>query len=591
MAPRSLVLPALLLAGLAAFAWRGGHAEVSSEARTPAEVYERRATFADALLYVAGDLAVRAAERDDLGPAHLLLVVDPTPSLGDELRVTAGLLERIREEGPPDLRIGVVGAGGTAMAPHEDPAAANGALMRLVLRPTPGPKNLLAAVREGARLLARERGGPRALVLISQEGGEGEDDVEGTRDALLDADAAFYAIAPEAAFERSWLQTFVPREDAASGMTERFHPMPRRRERGALYFGGDVAFGLVPYRWELDLAQTEFIWTRAPRYPVPSGFGYWALATLAYTTGGRYFIHDFAAPATAATGGRAAARRLRYDYGRLALLAPDLRPRQRVLKDLAKDTRARTIVRIWTHLADEARPVIQTLPTLEQRAGALVARPARPVRSSSRPVTWYEDTRAVRKAKAFVQRRLDALAPALSWWESANAKPRSPDALPDALHERIEADFQLLGVQLRKVDFQWREARAALGRIKPLHVSRRRVRLKPVPLAAGLRRLPAAEDLGDPDRNAAFATLWATQARTYERFRQTPWALLLEKGRILGFEIDVQVIDPDPDAARPPAKPGGGGKGEAKPMPKPRPAPPPPGPKPGSTRDGPTTGR
>ena len=40
---------------------------------------------------------------------------------------------------------------------------------------------------------------------------EGEDDVEDTRDELLDAGAAFYCIAPEAAFERCWLEDWNPR--------------------------------------------------------------------------------------------------------------------------------------------------------------------------------------------------------------------------------------------------------------------------------------------------------------------------------------------------------------------------------------------
>ena len=558
----------------------------SSEARNAGEVYERHRSLADAFRYVARDLAVRARDLAASDKPRLVLVIDPTPALVAELKELAETVEAVFDDGPVGLRVGVVGAGAEETPPSGIPAETRSALQALAFIPVPGPKNLLAAVRQGAELLGPPDGAPRAVLLITEDGGDGEDDVERTREALFDAETAFYAIAPESAFERGWLQTFEPRD--AGGLTERFHPEVRRRSDETWYFGGDTAFGLVPYRWELDLAQTEFTWVRPPRYPVPSGFGYWPLASLAYTTGGRYFVYDFSQPPRRPKQAerKADRRTLLYDYGRLGRLAPDLRPRARVLKDLSKDGRARTIVRIWEHLADEACPVVGMRGTLELSGGALRSRPTRPVRSTSRPMVWYEDMRDVRKAMGFAQRRLDALTQALKWWSAENARPRTAPDGRDPLAERTEADFLLLGVQLSKVRFHWLAQRAALGRIKPLHVSHRRVRLKPVSLATGVVRRPAADALEDDTLKVAFAELWASLMKVRLRYPRTPWSLVLEKGWINAYELDVRVIEETPDPKRP--KQGKGGKEDPQP-PKPPPAPPPAGPRPGSATDAPAT--
>jgi hypothetical protein len=254
-----------------------------------------------------------------------------------------------------------------------------------------------------------------------------------------------------------------------------------------------------------------------------------------------------------------------------------------VLRGLSKDGRARTIVRIWQHLADEACPVVGMLGTVELVGGALRGRPTRPVRSTARTATWYEDMRDVRKAIGFAQRRLDALTQATRWWSAENARPTTPPDQADPLTERVEADFQLLGVQLGKVRFHWLARRAALERIKPLHVSHRRVRLKPVILATGAVRRPAADALESEPLEVAFAQLWASIMKVRLRYPRTPWSLVLEKGWVAAYDLDVQVIDDTPDPKRPKD-----GKPPPKP-PTPRPAPPPAGPRPGSATDAPAT--
>lgn len=586
--PRAVARRAGLLALLLALA--GSRPLLAGEARNPAEVYERRSRVIDALLYVVSDLKARAAAAPGRGDPVLLLVVDPEPALKNELAELRAGVDIALREGPPGLHLGVLGAGSDLVPPSMNGAVARGALESFELLPVPGPKNLLAAVRQGLGALSAVPGqGPRALLLVSEQGGDGEDDVEATRGVLLDSGAAFYALAGEAAFERPWEYSFEARRDPAGHWVERFTPEVRKKET-TLYFGGEVAFGLVPYRWELDLAQTEFLWAQPPRYPVPSGFGYWSLATLAYTSGGRYFLYDF--PQAGLSEQRAGRRLTLYEPSRLALLAPDLRPRARVLKDLAKDGRARTVVRIWEALADEALPVLQDLGTLEAGGTGLAVRPARPVRSTSAVPGWIESVDDLPKARAWVARRVAALDQALGWWAQENGKPRTETPGADALLERLEADFQLLGVQLKRVRFHLGEALAAYDTIRALDLTQRRARVLPVPLGVTTETTRPLPDLGDADRNARLADLVAAVRRMEERYRGTPWALLLQRSWWLTFKKDVQIVAPEEEAParREPERPG---RGTPPPPPKPTPppAPPPDGPRPGSGSGGPTTGR
>ncbi len=623
--PHSLVLGLLVCACVALPLAPPAAAEVSSEARTAAEVFERKQHVGECVRYVARDLKARWEADKTQEPAELLLVVDPTTSMKDEIEVLQLSLESAWEEGPVGLRIGVYGvAVGVWQAPSRIPKDARGQLASLAFLPSDGPRNMLESIRAAATRFAETGTGPKALLLVSQGFDGGEDDVEATREAVLESGAAFYALAGEAGFERPWLQEFEARDYPDLGLTERYNPAPRKRVKHALYYGGDTAFGLIPYRWEFDLAQADFVWSRPPRYPVPSGFGYWSLATLSYSSGGRYFIYDFGLPAnhptrlqpkevegTGKTGKKKAGKKKRgwwkgrkgkgqqkkattYDYARLALFAPDLRPRKRVLKSLGKDWRAHTIVRVWEHLANDALPVIQRIGALERRGSSLATRPERPVRSQNPPLTWFEDMNDVKKAKTFIKDRLRSVETALKWWESANAKERTAKPGSDALKERIEADFQLLGVQLRKVRFHHGEALAALDSIKPLDVTYRRARILPRPIAMGVELPPKKIDLGDEKREASFAGVFLAQSRMARKYPDTPWSLVLKKGWVMTFRKDVQIIEPERTVRkRGPEPREGKGKGGKKkppakpPTPKPKP---PAGPRPGSSGAGPVTG-
>ncbi len=573
---------------------REAAAEATADARSAAEIYERKTKLIDCLEYVAKDLKTRAAAAKTEEPAVMLLAIDHTQSMANEIETLRLGLNKAWAAGPPGMRIGVYGVGsGEYTAPTRVPRGPDGALGTLAFLPADGPKNVQAGVRSAAKLLSKEDGSVRALVLVTEESGEGEDDVEKTRDALFDADVAFYCIAGEAAFERSWTQDFKPRGQLeAAGLTERLHPRPRKRRKNELFVGGDTAVGLVPYRWEFNLAQIAFIWIRAPRYPVPSGFGYWALATLCHATGGRYFIFDF--PATNLGKRQNAKRRSFYEFSRLTMLAPDLRPRARILKDLQKDARAQVLVRIWDHLADESRPILQVRGNLERRGATLSWRPAGEVRSQVNLRSWYEEMDHVREAKELAKGRVRCLETALNWWRTADAKERKIEAGKNTLSDRVEADFQLMGVNLKKVHFQWGEALAAIESIKQLDVTYRRARMVPRQLMVGLNLPRTGSDLGDEVREGRLAEVVRAQKEFAKRYAGTPWGLIISKGRLFTFRKDVRVIEEPPEKSKRSDRKKDDDKKKTDPKPPrpPRPTrpPPPPGPRPGSGSGGPTTG-
>ncbi|MDJ0975993.1 MAG: hypothetical protein QNJ98_16155, partial [Planctomycetota bacterium] len=209
---------ALVLLGTPGESTRGlVYAEESAQARTPAEIFERKPTIEECVVYVAKDLRTRylAIPEAKRKPPVLLLVIDPTSSLRNEIEALRKCLQLAWVEGPRGLRIGVYGIDAEEYArPDRLPRKADGSLSALAVLPADGAKNLHAGIRDAADLLADEKKtGPKAMLLITQEGGEAVDDVEKTRDALFDADCAFYCIAGEAAFERCWQQTFQPRAE------------------------------------------------------------------------------------------------------------------------------------------------------------------------------------------------------------------------------------------------------------------------------------------------------------------------------------------------------------------------------------------
>ncbi|MBL9088509.1 MAG: hypothetical protein JNM10_15330 [Planctomycetia bacterium] len=565
------------------------------------DVYERgRASIRDILVLVAGDLKLRADAWTKPFAARapravMVLVVDPTTSMVPELQRVREALPEVIAAGPAGMTVGVVGASAESSLPGDLDDAKN-TLTLLMTIPLDGRKNLLEAVREGAGALGSSVTEPRAVVLMTREGGDGEDDVEATRSALEARGAAFYSIAPEAAFERSWDYDFEQREVEDLGLTQRMHPMPKRRKRGELFFGADVAFPMVPYRWELEefpFAQTEFDWPGSRgRFPPPSGFGYWCLATLSWSTGGRCFVHNFRAPGARS---RDEDRTITlYDMGFLNLFAPDLRPREKVLASLEGMRRAHVIVRVWEHLADDVAPVVRDHGTLEKPGGgALTPRPMLPIRSNTPFATTYRTRADVQRARETAVDRKARVEQALDWWaDEAKRETTGEASRTDPLRQRVEANFDLLGSQLLKVRFHWGEVIGALDAIdKGALDGTKSVVLRPEPLAAGLVVLRPTYRLPDVVRASAFVDAMASVRRIAQKYHGTPWAVAVERGVL--FTVGTVVIEPRPEPRpdprpEPPKKP----EKPAKPEPPAKPPPPPPPPeRPGSGVGGPTTNK
>jgi hypothetical protein len=211
----------------------------------------------------------------------------------------------------------------------------------------------------------------------------------------------------------------------------------------------------------------------------------------------------------------------------------------------------------------------------------------------------FERPEQLQKAKEFAAQRLKHVEQALEWWNAEIAKVTPGDHPNDPLHRRVEADFDLLGFQLKKVRFHWREVVAGLdacpiGDLDTHH----RVFLEPVPLAAGRALVPSGRnapakpvDLGDPKRNETFAEVFAAAKAIVAQYHDTPWALVVDKGILVSFrprsiEIRPPPIMPDP----PPMDSGPRPSAPPRPPPPPRPQPPPAGERPGSGSGSPTTG-
>ena len=517
----------------------------------------------------------------------LVLVVDPTASSRSDLGELRDALVDVAAEGPRGLRIGVLGAAAEWTAPGHV-GDARSALTALATVPLNGDKNLLEAVREAVGSLPDAPSEARAVVLVTRDGGDGEDDLEATRALLLAKGVVFHSVAPEAAFERPWIYDFKAREDVDLGLTQRWNPMPRARRKGELFYGSEVAFGLTPYRWELEpfpFAQAEFAWAGRGRFPVPSGFGYYDLATLSWSTGGRCFVFNFKAPG-ARTIEQDRTLSL-YDMGFLNLFAPDLRPRAEVLRALEQDRTATTIVKVWDLLSSEDEPLVLDHATLERAGSGLLARPMLPVRSGTDfEVTyrlWSQVERAIETATARKKRVEQALA---LWTDEARREiTPTPGAKTDPLRERSQADFDMLGAQLLKVRFHWGEVIAALGTIQKAQLDgEHELRLDPVPLAHGVTVLKEGLRLPDASRAAAFVDLMAAARRILNKYHSTPWALMVQKGDTFTFRVDSRELKPPPIPKGEAPKP-------SKPSAPPAPPPPPPPPeRPSSGLGGPTTG-
>ena len=383
--PSRALLAALALAGAAHGATPRCRRPTArhSGSRGAVDVYERtKPSLKACLIHVAGDLKDRAARvaracaRGRRARRRALSRRRPDVEPQSSLLEMREALAEVAANGPPGLSIGVLGAACEDSPPGPASRAARDALTG-ARRPSRSTGRRTCSRRCATRRVRLHMPAtePRAVVLVTREGGDGEDDVEGTRDLLKERGVAFYSIAPEAAFERPWDYDFKDRPVPDLGLTQRWTPLAKRRDRRASCSSGcDVGVRARALRVgarEFPLAQTEFHVRRAAGgSPARRGFGYWSLATLSCTSGGRCFVYDFArgGGSAAARGERRAALRLRVPQPLRARPAP---PTGRAARALG-EPQATAIVRVWEFLADEEAPVVLDHGTLERAGASLV---------------------------------------------------------------------------------------------------------------------------------------------------------------------------------------------------------------------------
>jgi hypothetical protein len=257
-------------------------------------------------------------------------------------------------------------------------------------------------------------------------------------------------------------------------------------------------------------------------FPLPSGFGPYALMRLAGETGGRYVLWSW---------NPAGRSDVEYDYGRVGLFAPDLRARKEIHADVARRPLARALVAAWHEIANPDAHIAYVTPPL--RTDARTPVPMEEVRGDILSFSW--DTR--REYEAFL-----ALAPMhLEALERAAARLRAGLAEPtaDGVDRRYEADARLFLHVLEVKRFQLGEALAAARGLDvktawsrlPLHPTLdARYHVEPG------RRYVAPTGLPLHDEAAGASILQARKAHL-ERFAGTPFAELVHRNGVCTYEV------------------------------------------------------
>ena len=296
------------------------------------------------------DLALAPVAR---GEGALLLLLDPTPSLRDasfaaELEAALGRHPRAR------VGVAVLGGEGKALLPGTNHGAVSAKVREAV--PDKRIRNVYAAVRRAAGLLAG-RDGPREMLLLTLENGDAEDDLEGVVATLRRAGVRLSVVAREAFLSDTyWI----------SGAAYSIRP-----PKGSTMTGADGAFVEMPWGWLFQM-------TRATE-SAPSGFAMYGLNRLAGATGGRVLLHyprrgrhrcslNHACPFC---GDEHSASLEVFRTQRLAAIAPSTAPRRDVLKAAARDPYHRALLRAWKEASKAG--LVRSRPAVKPAGGTLVA--------------------------------------------------------------------------------------------------------------------------------------------------------------------------------------------------------------------------
>lgn len=301
------------------------------EPRTAADVTEPGRSFRRAL-----DVVLAMPPSSDQGGRHVALVLDPGATLAgsDFADALANALDR-NARAMARTRISVLLAGSKApevpLKKSTDPAALVEAVRTALATPAKGFVNVYAAARRAADLMSGSD--DRAVLLVTLDNSDVEDDVEGTARHLEGKRTALFAITKEAYLSDSYWLSYSQGKQPRSPME--------------LSLGGDGAFLQIPYGW---LFQYSLVHESAP-----SGFGAYGLSHVAAETGGRVFLY-------AQPGGTHKCAVMgsclfctndhvpptqSYQVHRVKAVAPVVADRSGTLKALGGDPFYRLVVRTW----------------------------------------------------------------------------------------------------------------------------------------------------------------------------------------------------------------------------------------------------
>jgi hypothetical protein len=288
----------------------------------------------------------------------LVLVLDATPSLPKTEfleALEAGLVRHAQALRRTKIGVVRVGAEQALLAPSDDRQAVLAAVRQALAAPSTKIQNVYGELRALVPALTA-RPGARAVLLVTLENGDAEDDLEGIAARLEAARVQVHVLAGEAYVADSyWLEHHW-----------------ERGPRGTKLTGGDSPHVDLPFGWLFQHTVANEV--------TPSAHATYGLNRLAAATGGRVFL---APPPDAphrcsiyggclfCSGDHLAEKEV-YWSARAQLLAASTRPRGAAGAELAADPCFRATVNAW-RAAEQAGIVRSKPPRLSATVGGAAA--------------------------------------------------------------------------------------------------------------------------------------------------------------------------------------------------------------------------
>jgi hypothetical protein len=362
---------------------------------------------ADPRLTVTVRDLVRRIERNTLGVAESAVVVFVVDDALDGLqlrglgRLVAWSFGRSFLSAEGGLAIGLVSLSEKCIEvldPTRDPTRTCEAFEQLAMRTSKGYKNTLEAVRLGGQMVCREGKGLRNVVLCTLDNADVEDDVEETAGALVNAQARFYSITPEAVYSdhywkagrvRTQGKDYLLQGDRGQWVRASFAP-----------HGPESAEVEFPFQWWF----TTYLYMDDTTLTVPAGHPHYAPARLAHITGGHAYI--YAPPPAPSSRGRTGfcaslyCPQCRgthdsctplYSEAKLVLTAPFLGSRDEYVEDQSRSPLYRALIDAWEEAAKLS--LVTHPPPLRWQSDKLVPRPPDDIRWRSGAPIWSTSQR------------------------------------------------------------------------------------------------------------------------------------------------------------------------------------------------------